>query len=1734
MPITSVSSVNLYCNYSFEGTDFTEENGWNMNTFHIEGCADSTNCNKPFKIDINGHGLNDHIISTTINDLIRKGRWIWKKDLDGKAVSCIDSSGHKFELALNIKDLEGDNDTHLAGLSIAMNFIDNSGDIPVTGNDVFVLASEIKQPELECVTKFDTSGNAYVQLLLPVDFYSERKDRGYFDGIDLFVRTSLLDTNNQTSLGTSSTYINLYEDGTESSFNTVSEDGVDYNVVATIGLNNLTVSNEILNDQVLKCLQNLHITATTHSSDLNRRATCLSKEETLVCVVANVDPPKKPILKWSHVTNDFIITLPHGGVNTYSNDDGVQTRRYEVLEMNYTDGGVQQTIQLTSAEFDNDMNDTEVSYNLVDLTIFTVSDEDTKVDNNIDDYTLFIPRYESIQYSQNGTNSPLYEQDKEVLWANRNNKDHISNLYGKEVTLTRSIAYFDICSNRVLQCTEKITSNVVVPFSEYIGTDGEPSDVNNRATVESLFHRVLKNSNMLSNDEVGNARSSAPVSEVYLISMMNFNELGIGTIDYADVVFNGDDRSRFTSRANVVLTVSGETNTETLQELVQSLGIHNWEPPIQDPEAVELLFGELVESTTGGTPTAEYELKGLSSTTQYTILRTFAKLDLSVKYDVGLYSYHTKDVLGNNLLDVNCKPIMVQLEPEEITCSDEQCNGSWILDVVRYEQLNEITNVSVSINENMSTLDIQNDTDNTLELLVTWDAPSNMTHVGSLDYTVRIKDDEHVIAERIFTNESASTFSRTFSLTNEANGNPMQHIDLEDVWGSKIYAEVVANVMVEHDPSGCGPNTTYDISTRTKSDQIYALIEPKCLTTVSFEAFAELEKDNSGNIQRNYESLVDMNTNEIYVGVSGSVETIIETIHTTTSSKLYEHLTLHVTRQLGRHVLEESEEFAGYAKVKLDDDEINTVIDYSVTTELKSNEGDEGFSKRTTCSVIKVRLSKPTQLTEKDCIFVRSVDTDTVVAEVNLYDNSTKQPSHITLDNELDLFIFRGDELITPSSEPISGNNSGNTNIPLFLVRDSFSIDREIDVSQYETEKENSENTEFTFRFLPTYIYSALDLRDYTSESNVVSVYPSTEITGRYNWPTTQYTPRDVVTLPMDHLPTLGLVGTPKYTRNNPTDMDDVTMVTYIRHSEPCVYPFTQHLTNNNKDIDTAHFTVKKLSLSQQGHLTLEEIQYLNITQSPALLYKLTFTNKVDGVYAIDTQKISSSLQYQIRAVGQGNHNTYEVQSQVNITNSDFILSSNGLADCIKAEYEIVEDACGNNANANSENTDIRIRWNDKDKIEPIIQRLEAVGDVNLQRTYCVTLTDTQGNIIKSKEFRTLEYTSGPTDTGEYEYDHSVTFNNVYLSSALNQTNLEQSSNSPLLLNVTIEGTYINPSGDDMSQELQTVDFRIRVSKVPSVPCNLYLKQEDCYQDNPTARLEWSVEDDRYTTDKFIIHVTGKAKGSDVTITGSFEVLDAEFTRLNENKLFSITGKRANYSLLLFLNGESDGKGMENIKGMYTIDSYSVTRVIDTQQYTTNCAIGPMNVLRTIGTIFDDTDRVGGTTNNPLTFDFEPVVHGDIQFDNNASSATFETTYTSPSVGHVIHMFSYTIDNCTYNSVSCEELDAFNGGTLSYSVDASTLTSSGETGIHDDPDNNLGAFIQNLIDNGQAQYGIILVNRSGVTIRAHPSHASLITATDQEVNAPRIRGGFQATREFAPLPDFREKRRIELLKRFLH
>lgn len=1738
MPITKIDSVDLRCNFFFEKTHFIEPD-FDRNTIHIVGSASSHKCNEPFTISINGSRGNDHFMCESINSLIHKGRWVWKKDANNK----IDVSNGiaDFELALNINDLEGSNDNHFAGSIALFRAVGPSGeeiaDQPEEIDRVFTLTSEITAPTLSCNTEYDDSGNILVTLLLPEEYYKNPKDRGYFSTLSLLVKLSLEENGSITQKGSQSRYIDLQYNRSNGNlvsiqYPSISDELIDptyitvddkrYLKLVVIGetiessgimLGSVPGSN-MLGDIKIFCLDDLYVTATTHGKSnvgTNKPPTnkCVSEEYTFKCEINNLDDPPIPILKWSPIVNDFIITLPRGNSTNRVNNIN-DLFRHEKLTLCYNDKEIELTtdpgriVQHDSTSTSSNVN----TLNVKRLTVFN---------NTTSTYEFFDTLYRDTM-------------DTELLWANHHNMGDIEELYGKEVTLKRAILYYDNINKKTTTCTRESVSNVVVPFSEHITTSpsGESVETINNTQIEKLVHRVYNGTDILSG--VGNVQSTAPVSEIYVISPEKLISQGIGPADSCDLYFNGDNRIKFTAKAEPLLTItsSESTSNEAYQELVKRLNIHIWEPPIQKSSPVEDVFG---------TTTLPYRLN-TKTQGKYTIYRAYAKLDLSVKYDVGMYSYHTKDVNGRLLLDANGEPIMVQLEPQEITCSAQLCNGSWILDVVRYENISDPHNVTLTIHPENSTLDIQDDTSNTLELTVSWNSPSIMGGVGNLNYRVDIMDHEHIIASRNLNQRSDIHYTEVFRLIQNSSNNPEQSIDLQDVWGSEIHAVVTASVELGYENPECRQNTLYSINSSSCSPQIHALVDPECLTDIDFSAFGQLEND-----EGYYESLVN-NNNEAFISFNVKNVTIDQT--TGVRNNKYQHISVVFEGTLGGHSLVESDEFPGYAKVQLTESQVNNVIDFQVKTKVISNEnGETTASSETECTVMKVRLSKPNAIPDTDCVFVRSKDKQRLIVEANMYNTSITQPSHIKLDNRKVLaYIFSGTDA---TIDNLLVNPVTNRPEELFLIRDSFSGDTEILMSLF---TELTENKEFLFRILPTFTYDSLNLIDYRG-TDVVRVYPNSNVSVSYNWNTTQYTPIDVSGVPLDELPGMKFVELPTYLLKQPNDQRDIEITFYIDavkdfESEELKRTITYHLTNNNKDIHDDHFSVTKLTPG--SHLSVSETKYL-VDKSGECVYKVVFNNKLDdGTYAIQNNLISSVLQFQVRAKGKGKHSKYEVQSQLTLSGtSSFLVRNNGLASTIGATYEFTRDSTTSSSgeNVNLEDLGVIIRWNDEERFRPVINSYITQDCPNpiVGRQYVVELTDENNNIIKSSELRV-----GRMSSSNENFENVLTFNNLFFENALNQTNVEDSTNNSLLLQACIKTTYDSihcGSGNEVqeitSESLSNVCFQFRVSKFPSVPCDLTLKQEDCYQDHPTARLEWSIDDDRYTTESFTISVRGKNKLGDV-VSGSFEVFDNLFSRLNEDKLFKVTGNRTDYSLLLCLNGESDGIGMEHIKNMYQIDSYSIQRNIDTSEYTTNGATGPMNALVIEGDVFDDTDRRNGTTQTPLTFDYEPVFNSiDVTFNeptnNSISGLSITSRYVSPSSGSIIHMLSYMINGCTYNIVKCQDMSMsdIRSTTRSsvFDISSGDLPNSVDEGT--DSDN----FLRNLeteLESGNAQYAIILVNQSGVTIGKYPRDGSIITATNQTVNADTSQKRNMSYLENAPLRtvDFREERRVELLRRFLH
>jgi hypothetical protein len=314
-----------------------------------------------------------------------------------------------------------------------------------------------------------------------------------------------------------------------------------------------------------------------------------------------------------------------------------------------------------------------------------------------------------------------------------------------------------------------------------------------------------------------------------------------------------------------------------------------------------------------------------------------------------------------------------------------------------------------------------------------------------------------------------------------------------------------------------------------------------------------------------------------------------------------------------------------------------------------------------------------------------------------------------------------------------------------------------------------------------------------------------------------------------------------------------------------------------------------------------------------------------------------------------------------------------------------------------------------------------------------------------------------------------VTFKNLILEDLVSNDEVESSYLDNLVLNVEIERSY---TLNEQNLSLGTLKFPLRLSRSLHSPTITSLEQEEYYSDHPTARLEWSVDRDEYTTEKFEIYIEGKNQECE-EVSGNFVVLEKDFTNLDENKHYSNDGTQAKYSLLLNLNGTEN----ENLKNMFSISKVDVERKINLTENTNGKAKGPVNELS------------GTDGNATLKFEFEPVISDltkdDVSFDAKTVDVTVTLDNNSDKLT-LLGMLSYTTDNSgVVNEIDISQVDQQECD-LSYTFNFETNRE----------------LNQEDFDNGKAQFAVIAINSKGVSTKTYKKTSDLITLADLENNAP--------------------------------
>lgn len=1646
----SSCTVEIRCDFLFNGVHYTEANGFNKYTIFMCGYADSTAEQKRLRVNVNGTNANDYTRETTIYTERVAKRWMWVKDAAGAPVDG-PNGYHKFEYALNISVLQGSNDQHLAGGEVDVHLEYQSGSstymFGVSGNDL-IIPGEIKDLALDCVSTRDDDGNHQVLVYYPTDLFKTDADLGYFGKVDLhYIVTHVAGDGTQTNAtgniplycGDATADPSLCDGICTASGELLlghEEDDTEY-VVIPVGAGNGTAWNcsGIFTDLSLACFDNLHMSFNLTSSSLTSQS-CETNEVVLECNVGDIQAPTAPILKWSHLANDFIITLPY---DSSMPTPETNEKAFEKITMyNIVNGqkvGMERLSDISLTDCDQ--------YTDVSLSIFAPSGEYIEYDG----YTYGIS-------SEN-------PQDVELVWACPHND--AATRWGKQVLVVREIVYVDCGLSLISRCTKKVESNIVIPFTEHL-CDASHNEMEkmNYTELKDVFHRVAVEADGLGFGKLGNPGSSAPVSVVYgVMPKVLAGDTGIGPADSYEMVFVGNDGQQHVAEVHIIMESLYSDDADENDAIKQQIGsfvkdINVWHfEDIQNSDCVKKLF--TITDISNGNATVD------GATSGDMLVKAFVKLDLGVKYDVGIYTHHSMTSFENEdgtythpLEDVNCNAIEIMFEPFDVNCNYVDCSSgynrsdiekSWALNLVRYEQISAPTDVSILFNEAKSMLHLNKDASCNIQIDTTWGPVVGSELIDNdLVYTVSLYDDE--ISLNVISETNLSTDYKHSFVFKGALG--------EDIWGSHVYAIVKASL----DLSGsCSVNTCYSLSNQARTPEIMVLKAPECLdcsgvlTSIKNTMFAEELIDSQGNVTYKYKDSIYSvegivaNDNSCFVSFNDP-----ETNAADKTSGEYEHIVVSHRHFLGSVELTNiNENNTGLAIASLPEEEINTIIDYRVETTVTSNDG-ASQSVNTNCVMMKVRVSKLTGINESDVLELKSLDSDNVLAEFNLSNTAASLPTHIKLSQtEIEFIVSHEHQDIVKQGDYSALNRTNWTG--------DYTIDMAGGIPGLNFE--DTENTLFTFTFVPKYTLAGINAtKELPEDFPSKCVYPTNDMevslittgseiegpSGEYliNTGLTNGVTREI--RPLDNLPELNEAS---------NLLSSATTTTQYFTQDPLngYYEQTFAVQNNNIDLSPEFWSVKQLLISDNTISTKE--RDLILASSGKNVYKLVIDNAGLPVDQLN------QIQLQARAQGtKPGTNMFTAVQQLGITTTANFVSSNDALSGIT--YEIIDFS---GSDMNGSDSHVKICWVEEEWLTDLADSLSEEAIVI--RSYEVALKDQYGNYIKSQEVR--EVIEDISSTGIGGDEHCVTLEHIFKACLMNNVNVEEASNKPLILTgcITTEYTIDVSGGSKTKSVVDTKEFNLRISRAPHKPCNVTVESEDCYSDHPTARLMWYVEDDRYTTESFTVYVKGHDKVDCSNIDASFTLMASDFNRLNEDALYNNTGKRSEYSYLMKLNGSEH----EDLAAMFKLTEVKVERNIDLQQYTTNGAQGPVNDLTVVATGTD------------VLFDYQPNIN-----TIELTDASLCTTYDSGSGVNVIHMLTYQNGDCLKTVTDLSGDVSGCNGSICWPI----------PGTAPSPyDDWKAAF-----EAGAAQYTVILTNDVGASVGKYKDDATLMNIAIAQNNAP--------------------------------
>lgn len=1678
--------VELRCNLHFNGIDFIEGNSkeifynigqkqtnirtinFNRYTLLVSGYANSLEKSKSFKMVINGLNVNDINIHTTLEQLESFGFFRWVSDVNGEIPQTGENpSFHRFELALNMNYIC--NEVHEEGKMIDLAFGYNNSDENVLETVAEVVVPGcLKDIDMECTTIRDNSGNEMIVLYIENDMYTEWKDIGYSENVSFRINLSYENSSgvydSNTGLSEIIPYLS-YSNYTQSfdydeNLNDLSLNGQDYTAIAVLGSGTTDISNRLYQDVSFSCLDKVHVTidAIGYTNEVNSSLeTCSSNIVELSCTIGSIQQIKKPLLKWSHLSNDFIIQIPYDNTVPEAETD---EKIIENIEMRYIDADGNDLLfeTLSSVDISPRKQTTDVS-----LSYFLNPD---------------YQEYNDISYGLG------IGADVELVWS-YNNIDNLDVVFGREVYVRRVIMYVNTTTsapddNAVLRCSIPIDSNKVIPFTEHIcQVDHSSNELTNYTRLNDIFHRVVKEYDGTPVN-IGNVSSDAPTSVIYGIMPKITPQYGIGEADYYEFIYVGNNKKSFTSKVEILYDLS-DSPTEELYEFAHNLGLFvpgKYEA-IQNKECLLSLFNDADHESKTLNINSDVLTPSTGSLTGYVLVKTYAKLDVGVEYDVGVYSHHSKTSLQMEdgtfykLQDVNCKDIEIVFEPYDVDCSYVECvdssendviNSSWVFNLVRYEQFSEPTNLMVSLNDK-SKLKLQNEDDDKIQIDVLFDVIKDAVLQDTIKYRISLYDDEdNVVDNHIIENPPLKgVIKHKFVLDGS---------QCENVWGSYVYAKVDGFV-TQGDMSNCSVRSCYDISSSISSEdnELMVLKEPEVFDCdVSFNGslgiFTPINCSDGKKIMSEFESIASKD-NQILVQYP-----TINVKANDNSDGEYEHINVSYQYYLGSHELTVDN---SAVPLTLSDDELNTDIKFRVLTTVESNDDRTTDQHKFTVEseLYSVRVTKLPEFTsdfsiteegdfynqDVNVVLLKSLNTEEIMCELNIKKYVESLPDHVKLsDTELYVLIEKYNKIKEDTVESQSLLEISNVN------RNTWSCDVVFNINNLGFE--DTENNLFKFSFLPSYTIERLDLvsdcrypsNNITTGLTVVDLgitdISCSDMTGDFNTFSEMVMPPVVVNIrPID--PLKQLVGI----ANSLNIVDNTIVYYFTQEDNNSNYNQTMHVQVNNKDINSGLWNIELLKdNSEHNSYELELMRTNNDTN----LYKFT----------LDTSTLTSTLQnIQLQARANTKNHTEKVTavSQLDILSSqlfvdEYFINENNV------RYEFVESS---SPDFNGSDIDIKVLW---DEIESL-HLLNGIDMSNIERRYTVSLKDEHGNYIKSKETREQVITISDEDLSN---NMTTTLTQIYAACKMNNVNVEIDSNRPLLLKLCIE-TRISYQDSGEQVSLNSVfETYIRISRVPNSPCNIKVIQEDCYSDNPTARLTWEIKDDKYETLSFNINVRGMDKDcSDVDV--SFTVSAEDFTRNNKDCHYTNVGKRGDYSYLLKL----DGSEHERLVSMYSLSEVKVTREINLVQYTAGRAEGPINVLQ---------ERATGTT---LTFDYQPNVDLINLVDNSLN-----IQYDSGSAVRVIGMITYQkTENCL-GTFSLGDLSDNSGCNGEYTLDIDTgiyqLDSIGS--VVDVP-----ATWQEACDRGLAQITIILINSVGATVVQYKDDTELMDISIRQNYSPSQR-----------------------------